>query len=76
MMTHDKLLARIESKQQDYYADDQSLNALYTVVELHKPAFAVVDGVKGAEWCYQCADQRGYAKYPCPTIQAIEREIK
>jgi hypothetical protein len=33
-MTHDKLLARIESKQQDYYADDQSLNALRAVVKL------------------------------------------
>ena len=51
------------------------LSALRAVVELHKPAFAVVDGVKGAEWCYQCADQRGYAKYPCPTIQAIEAEL-
>jgi len=44
-------------------------------VELHKPAFAVVDGVKGTEWCYQCAYERGYAKYPCPTIQAIEKEL-
>jgi hypothetical protein len=53
----------------------KQMKAIDAVVELHKPSFAVVDGVKGLEWCYQCADQRGYAKYPCPTIQAIEKEL-
>ena len=71
-MTHDELLTRLD----DYGFGVPPLAALRAVVELHKPAFAVVDGVKGAEWCYQCADQRGYAKYPCPTIQAIEAELK
>ena len=76
-MTHDELLIEINRRLDvSYYnGDPQSMQALRAVVELHKPAFAVVDGVKGAEWCYQCADQRGYAKYPCPTIQAIEKEL-
>ncbi len=72
-MTHDELLANVEKLTvvDGIFMKD----ALRAVVELHKPAFAVVDGVKGTEWCYQCADQREYAKYPCPTIQAIEKEL-
>ena len=77
-MTYDELLELIAANE-EFYGDGTnrtpSWTALREVVELHKPAFAVVDGVKGTEWCYQCADQRGYAKYPCPTIQAIEKEI-
>jgi hypothetical protein len=72
-MTHDKLLARIESKQQDYYADDQSLNALRAVVELHKPTSPKQIGtgyVGDIDMCSQC---KSY--YPCPTIQAIEKEL-
>lgn len=65
-MTHDELLAKIKSKKEDYYADDQSLDALTAVVELHFPSsngFSVS--------CY-CNDMSGY---PCPTIQAIEKEL-
>ena len=72
-MTHDELLDSIE-RMMNHDAIFMK-DALRAVVELHKPSFAVVDGVKGLEWCYQCADQRGYAKYPCPTIQAIEKEL-
>ena len=77
-MTHDELLAKMAEPAHNLIANDARniyLLALRAVVELHKPSFAVVDGVKGLEWCYQCADQRGYAKYPCPTIQAIEKEL-
>ena len=78
-MTHDELLEELNEIINDFDTKYDNSNpyykALRAVVELHKPAFAVVDGVKGAEWCYQCADQRGYAKYPCPTIQAIEKEL-
>jgi hypothetical protein len=76
-MTHEELLVEINRRLDValYNGDAQSIHALRAVVELHKPSFAVVDGVKGLEWCYQCADQRGYAKYPCPTIQAIEKEL-
>ncbi len=80
-MTHDELLAYIDDStnglKHEHLFEKLITNtkALRAVVELHKPSFATVDGVKGVEWCYQCADQRGYAKYPCPTIQAIEKEL-
>jgi hypothetical protein len=76
-MTHDDLLMLVTGGTNYTMAEEHLLyrKALRAVVELHKPAFAVVDGVKGTEWCYQCADQRGYAEYPCPTIQAIEKEL-
>jgi hypothetical protein len=73
-MTHDELSRQLEGLWHDSYKAP-GYTALRAVVDLHKPSFAVVDGVKGLEWCYQCADQRGYAKYPCPTIQAIEKEL-
>lgn len=74
-MTHDELSKKLEGLWHDSYKAPGYM-MLWNVVKLHKPAFAVVDGVKGTQWCYQCADQRGYAKYPCPTIQAIEKELK
>jgi hypothetical protein len=73
-MTHDELLQAIE-KTMFVPFGVKAAEALSAVVELHKPAFATVDGVKGPEWCYQCAEGRGYAKWPCPTIQAIEKEL-
>jgi hypothetical protein len=72
-MTHDELLARIDSKQQDYYADDQSLNALRAVVELHKnngSKYTLGYGQVAIELCEYCRET-----YPCPTIQAIEKEL-
>ena len=50
--------------------------ALRAVVELHKPVFAIANGVEGPKYCQQCADGRVYATYPCPTIQAIEKELE
>jgi hypothetical protein len=77
-MTRDELITKLNTA---YIMRDVSdiynlHRALRAVVELHKPAFARVDGVKGSEWCYQCAEGRGYAKWPCPTIQAIEKVFK
>ncbi len=80
-MTHEELLAKIEDKKElcKYagFSRDQvaAFSALRAVVELHKP----IDNPNHPnvdEWCWQCADGRGYAKYPCPTIQAIEKELK
>lgn len=77
-MTHDELLARIDSKQEDYYADDQSLNALRAVVELHRPiSFPSTSGLPLE--CTACRAEPYYSTneaYPCPTIQAIEEELK
>ena len=46
-----------------------SWNALRAVVELHKPTQN--RSVEG--WCDECV---GHYLYPCPTIQAIEEEMK
>ena len=50
-----------------------SAKALRVVVELHKPIYAKVLG----EVCEQCSTpvQSIYSLYPCPTIQAIEKEL-
>jgi hypothetical protein len=72
-MTHEKLLAIIlnPTDEQDLWSMQSALRA---VVELHKPSY-YPDKIDEA-WCNQCAEGRGYAKYPCPTIQAIEKELK
>ena len=62
-MTHDKLLTKIESFTCCSGAHELALRA---VVELHKPyteqvAYAI---------CTTCQ-----CVYPCPTIQAIEKEL-
>ena len=73
-MTHDELLARIALHW--IYADDPEFygiggyrKALRAVVELHKPTKN--RSIEG--WCDVCTD---YYQYPCPTIQAIEKELK
>ena len=72
-MTHDELLERVS----EYISSEcdcescQFINgpykALRAVVELHKP------------WpggCSHCINiEGGYMSYPCPTIQAIEKEL-
>jgi hypothetical protein len=66
-MTHDELLAKI-----DYWFDTDNFhlhkNALRAVVELHKPT----------EYgdCSHCFGLHSMGEtYPCPTIQAIEKEL-
>ena len=52
------------------------LNALRAVVELHKPF--MYDGRFGQfERCSGCASEEEWLGeiYPCPTIQAIEKEL-
>ena len=76
-MTHDESLAKIDHMWNDDfdYVIEQNRKALRAVVELHKP----INNPNFPDsdiWCWQCADGRGYAKYPCPTIQAIEKELK
>ena len=68
-MTHDELLIEINRRLDValYNGDAQSIHALRAVVELHEP------WVGG---CSQCvAIDGGYKPYPCPTIQAIEKEL-
>ena len=70
-MTHDELKVLIEEKfnNQSSLHDAQIVNALYKVVELHKPNF--IQEYDGPEFiCYECR-----IHYPCDSIKAIEKEI-
>lgn len=65
-MTHNELLAKIDTLEARY-TDYPNYLALRTVVELHK---SNDDGLT----CNECtASETEW--YPCPTIQAIEKEL-
>ena len=69
-MTHDELLEIIDN--QLIYSDKLGgIRALRAVVELHKP----ITTPNNFSYCPEC--QYGHARgvYPCPTIQAIEKEL-
>lgn len=66
-MTHDELLTQLEGLWHDSYKAP-GYQALRAVVELHKPV--EID----RELNYNC--QECEWGYPCPTIQAIEKELK
>ena len=71
-MTHDELLAEINKELEitHWEAWHEGARALRAVVELHKPD-KIPDWVPTEEknicWCAHI--------YPCPTIQAIEKEL-
>ena len=83
-MTHDELLVRV--KLWDDYAKGgytpAVFQALRAVVELHKPEWVLLQIVlKGTKpdpvaICSHCSDDQWRKSYPCPTIQAIEEELK
>ncbi len=77
-MKHDELLWAINSVVEAgpcvSVGHWSSAKALLAVVELHKPSYNP-NFEDSESWCWQCAEGRGYAKYPCPTIQAIEKEL-
>ena len=74
-MTHDELLEeltqRLSRKPRTLY--ESYLKALRAVVELHTPHTYSLDKIL----CNACSvDMFGVAwTYPCPTIQAIEKEL-
>jgi hypothetical protein len=74
-MTHDDLLIEINRRLDVAYynGDPQSMRALRSVVELHKPfGNAVI-------WCDQCSCLESEGEivfYPCPTIKSIEKELE
>jgi hypothetical protein len=75
-MTHDELLAKIDSLTYMLMENEvpSGYKALRSVVELHKPIFH--PDIKGIERCFSMCDVAGqYVNYPCPTIQAIEKEL-
>ena len=74
-MTYEDLLSDIDSEQ---FRNSRTLAtpyaALRAVLELHKPLPIVNgDGAANCCWC-QIAEIRD-TPYPCPTIQAIEKEL-
>jgi hypothetical protein len=79
-MTHDELLAKINVELATDYAHasgnfPMGLTALRAVVELHKP---VKDEWITYTTCKACRidmDDHYSPEYPCPTIQAIEKEL-
>ena len=69
-MTHDELLAEIDERTSYLGNIDGVYTALRAVVELHKP----IPNGYGSD-TFRCSEHcRG--NYPCPTIQAIEKELK
>ena len=73
-MTHDELLAKIDSFSCCSGAHEIALHA---VVELHKPKDEG-DGYFTCSCCFRVITKDGgyiYAKYPCTTIRAITKEL-
>lgn len=71
-MTHDELLEELNEIMKDFDQKYDNSNpyykALRAVVENHTPFTPEFGG--GIDYCW--ADDR---PYPCPTIQAIEKEL-
>ena len=72
-MTHDELLAKLNSYQCGSAFAEMFKNAVRAVVELHKP---VTDRLP---FCSECITihqgEPDVIDYPCKTIQAIEKEL-
>ena len=83
-MTHDELLTRL------LVTDKTNMTmevikwqlALRAVVELHKPEWVllkiILPGTKPdpVAICTHCSDDQWRKSYPCPTIQAIQEQLK
>ena len=73
-MTHEELLAKIDHMWNDDfdYVASCHTNALRAIVELHKP---IEDFYDKTLLCDDCTSDEVAFYYPCPTIQAIEKEL-
>ena len=70
-MTDNELLFIVNSKQyMNSRTPETPYFALRAVLELHKP-FTVKDEIL----CKSCCQNVYLTEYPCPTIQAIEKEL-
>jgi hypothetical protein len=75
-MTHDELLADLDGfiyeSTKTNRPDLKFLKAIRAVVELHRTELSYEAG-NDREFvtCYEC----NHPTYPCPTIQAIEKEL-
>ena len=80
-MTHDELLARLDGQIESSKvigckcpACDNAV-ALRAVVELHKPIEPTVPVETHDDYWYGLCDDC-LKTYPCPTLEAIEKELK
>ena len=77
-MTHEELLQKLADTAHNkdaHEARNDYLLALRAVAELHKPTTIVwTDDIK-ENYCGTCG-HTFWIPYPCPTIQAIEKELK
>ena len=72
-MTHNELLAEIDTRL-EIMGDKLVSAALRAVVELHKP---MSDRMPDCAECVTIHQgETDVVFYPCPTIQAIEKELK
>lgn len=79
-MTHEELLMRLWEKRNAQCDNLDVHSALSTAVELHKPIETRdfnLDKYLACEICeLDTNDGVWHLEYPCPTIQAIMRELK
>ena len=73
-MTHEELLAICDNY--SFKDSAEPVKALRAVVELHKPEPIPANPVFFI--CTHCTEGNdgGYVWYPCPTIQAIQEQLK
>jgi len=72
-MTHDELLAICDNY--SFKNSAEPVKALRAVVELHKPEL-IESGKESIFVCSTCNPEWFWENpYPCPTIQAIEKEL-
>ena len=83
-MTHEELLAKLDTLYNNEncsaWVCEANYKSLRAVVELHKPNDEYVDDVTVCAECYRDfwfgGEHYEYGKYPCKTIQAIEKGLK
>ena len=71
-MTHDELSKKLEGLWHDSFKAP-GYQALRAVVELHNPVTDYYDCYN--LMCKACSVEELVTDYPCPTIQAIEKEL-
>lgn len=75
-MTHEELLAEIDSLNDSCSVADRLATSLRAVVELHQPIWTFLAGSnKSIPLCIQCRDEDFIADYPCLTIQEINKNL-
>jgi hypothetical protein len=74
-MNHGELLAEIDERATYLGNEDSVYKALRAVVELHEAYESESFGVM-RQWCTECSTEDYNLHYPCPTIQAIEKELQ